>query len=443
MFLATAKVEDFDRFVEVFSTRVPRSASCTGPRARRCSAIPTRRTASGRSSTGTSRLEELRVRPRGPGDRAGGRHKGRPQAAMLVGENVSRPGRTRAPAGSGRGGLRPTLQGARSRAPSLTRRLVTRRTCHGRIDRSIDQGRRHRRANRPAVVHGHRQRERGEDGDRRHQCRRAACSDARSSCTSRTARHRQRRQGRRGQARPAGQGRRGLRRHLQLDPAGHQGPAVVGAGRSTSTPSSTRARRATAHLLHRPGAGAAGRPADPVAHASRPARGASYLPSADYIWPHVLNERVREVVTANGGEIVGEDYFPLDHTDYGETSSRSWRAAPRWCSTPSSRPGLTPFLQQLTTPASRARGGQLVCTYFDENFLNLVPAEQVEGLYSCLDYYQDVERSVQPGAARPLRRALPGQRAVHRRAARARACTGRSSSGRPRSRRPARSSRTR
>jgi len=32
-----------------------------------------------------------------------------------------------------------------------------------------------------------------------------------------------------------------------------------------------------------------------------------------------------------------------------------------------------------------------VCTYFDENFLNMVPAEHVEGLYSCLDYYQSVE----------------------------------------------------
>jgi ABC-type branched-subunit amino acid transport system substrate-binding protein len=40
-----------------------------------------------------------------------------------------------------------------------------------------------------------------------------------------------------------------------------------------------------------------------------------YLPSADYIWPHVMNRKVREVVTANGGEIVGEEYFPLDPTD--------------------------------------------------------------------------------------------------------------------------------
>jgi branched-chain amino acid transport system substrate-binding protein len=33
----------------------------------------------------------------------------------------------------------------------------------------------------------------------------------------------------------------------------------------------------------------------------------------------------------------------------------------------------------------------LVCTYFDENFLNLVPPEHVEGLYGCLDYYRDVQ----------------------------------------------------
>jgi branched-chain amino acid transport system substrate-binding protein len=32
----------------------------------------------------------------------------------------------------------------------------------------------------------------------------------------------------------------------------------------------------------------------------------------------------------------------------------------------------------------------VVCTYFDDNFLNMVPAAHVEGLYSCLDYYQNV-----------------------------------------------------
>jgi len=44
-----------------------------------------------------------------------------------------------------------------------------------------------------------------------------------------------------------------------------------------------------------------------------------YLPSADYIWPHVMNRKVHEVASANGGKIVGEVYFPIDHADWGET----------------------------------------------------------------------------------------------------------------------------
>src|SRR4249920_1067086 len=44
-----------------------------------------------------------------------------------------------------------------------------------------------------------------------------------------------------------------------------------------------------------------------------------YLPAADYIWPHIMNKKVRELVTTNGGTIVGEEYFPLDHTNYGTT----------------------------------------------------------------------------------------------------------------------------
>jgi ABC-type branched-subunit amino acid transport system substrate-binding protein len=116
-----------------------------------------------------------------------------------------------------------------------------------------------------------------------------------------------------------------------------------------------------------------------------------YLPSADYIWPHVLNEKVREVVTANGGTVVGEEYFPLDHTDYRETVANIKSSGADIVFNTVVPPGLTPFLEQLHGSGFAKRGGQLVCTYFDENFLNLVPAEQVEGLYSCLDWYQSVD----------------------------------------------------
>src|SRR4051812_41505869 len=44
-----------------------------------------------------------------------------------------------------------------------------------------------------------------------------------------------------------------------------------------------------------------------------------YLPSADYIWPHVLNEKVREVVTAGGGGGAGGGDFPPAREGYPAT----------------------------------------------------------------------------------------------------------------------------
>jgi branched-chain amino acid transport system substrate-binding protein len=52
---------------------------------------------------------------------------------------------------------------------------------------------------------------------------------------------------------------------------------------------------------------------------------------------------------------------------------------------------VVPFLEQLHDSGFTSRGGQLVCTYFEENLLGAVPAAHVEGLYSCLDYYQTVD----------------------------------------------------
>jgi ABC-type branched-subunit amino acid transport system substrate-binding protein len=116
-----------------------------------------------------------------------------------------------------------------------------------------------------------------------------------------------------------------------------------------------------------------------------------YMPSADYIWPHTMNKKVREVVTARGGEVVGEEYFPMDQLEYDRVVDDIMASGADVVFNTIVPPGLTPFLDRLHRAGFTARGGQIVCTYFDENFLNLVPAEQVEGLYGCLDYYRDVD----------------------------------------------------
>jgi urea transport system substrate-binding protein len=115
-----------------------------------------------------------------------------------------------------------------------------------------------------------------------------------------------------------------------------------------------------------------------------------YLPSADYIWPRVMNARVREIVTANGGEILGEEYFPLDHEDYRATVDRITSTGADVVFNTTVPPGVMPFLEQLHDSGFSSRGGRLVCTYFEENLLGALPAEHVDGVYSCLDYYETV-----------------------------------------------------
>src|SRR5215468_8999805 len=72
-----------------------------------------------------------------------------------------------------------------------------------------------------------------------------------------------------------------------------------------------------------------------------------YLHSADYIWPHIMNKKVRELVTVNGGEIVGEEYFPLDHTDYGRTVEAIMSSGAEVVFNTTVPPGVAPLLEQL------------------------------------------------------------------------------------------------
>src|SRR5262245_401060 len=36
------------------------------------------------------------------------------------------------------------------------------------------------------------------------------------------------------------------------------------------------------------------------------------LPSANYVWPHVLNKYARDLIEKNGGEVIFEEYYPLE-----------------------------------------------------------------------------------------------------------------------------------
>src|SRR3954466_6057157 len=87
-----------------------------------------------------------------------------------------------------------------------------------------------------------------------------------------------------------------------------------------------------------------------------------YMPSADYIWPHTMNKTVRQAVTERGGEIVGEEYFPLDIMEYERVVADIMASGAEVVFNTIVPPGLTPFLAQLHDAGFLAGGGKLVCT---------------------------------------------------------------------------------
>jgi len=115
------------------------------------------------------------------------------------------------------------------------------------------------------------------------------------------------------------------------------------------------------------------------------------LPSANYVWPHVLNEYARKSIEDNGGEVVLEEYYPLDQIEYGATVKRIMDEKIDVVFNTVIPPGLGPFIKQLYEAGFLKKGGRLSCVYYDENALNFNAAEEMEGLASCLDYFQNID----------------------------------------------------
>jgi branched-chain amino acid transport system substrate-binding protein len=115
-----------------------------------------------------------------------------------------------------------------------------------------------------------------------------------------------------------------------------------------------------------------------------------YLPSADYVWPHVLNAYARNVIEKNGGEVVGEEYFPVDYNEYSATVQKIMSSKVNVVFNTTIPPGVAAFFKQLYEAGFQKNGGRLACVYYDENALNITPAHEIEGLASCLDYFKAV-----------------------------------------------------
>jgi branched-chain amino acid transport system substrate-binding protein len=115
------------------------------------------------------------------------------------------------------------------------------------------------------------------------------------------------------------------------------------------------------------------------------------MPSANYIWPQLLNKWARQVIEENDGEVVFEEYYPLDQLEYSATVAKIMNENVDHIFNTVIPPGLQAFTKQLYEAGFQEKGGTISCVYFDENSVNYVPQRELEGVYTCLDFLHTVQ----------------------------------------------------
>ncbi|MGY8663839.1 substrate-binding protein [Bradyrhizobium sp. UFLA05-109] len=116
------------------------------------------------------------------------------------------------------------------------------------------------------------------------------------------------------------------------------------------------------------------------------------LPGSNYIWPRTLNAYARKLIESNGAEVVFEEYYPLDQVDFSATVNGIISNKVDVIFNTVIPPGVGPLFKQLYQAGYLKNGGRLAAVNSDENMLSIHPANEIEGLASCLDYYKAVAK---------------------------------------------------
>jgi len=114
------------------------------------------------------------------------------------------------------------------------------------------------------------------------------------------------------------------------------------------------------------------------------------LPAANYVFPRAVNEHARKLIENNGGEVIVEEYYPVDQIEYSATVSRIMTNKVDVVLNTIIPPGAGPFFKQLYEAGFGRRGGRLACLYYDEASLNINEPQEIEGMANCLDYFRAV-----------------------------------------------------
>ena len=117
-----------------------------------------------------------------------------------------------------------------------------------------------------------------------------------------------------------------------------------------------------------------------------------YLVGSDYIWPRTSNKIARKhIENVLKGQVVGEDYFPLGHTQFGSLINKIKLKKPDVVYSIIVGGSNVAWYKQLKAAGVTAKTQNLLTISVTEDEVLGIGGENVEGFYAAMKYFQSLD----------------------------------------------------
>lgn len=116
-----------------------------------------------------------------------------------------------------------------------------------------------------------------------------------------------------------------------------------------------------------------------------------FLLGSDYVFPKTANKIIRAQLAAEGGEVVGEEYTPLGHTDYSTIISKIKAAKPDVVYNTLNGDSNVAFFKQLKDAGITSKDLTTLSVSVAEEEIRGIGADVLEGHLAAWNYYQTTD----------------------------------------------------
>lgn len=116
-----------------------------------------------------------------------------------------------------------------------------------------------------------------------------------------------------------------------------------------------------------------------------------YLLGSDYVFPRTANKIIKAQLAAEGGEVVGEEYTPLGHTDYSTIISKIKQAKPNVIFNTLNGDSNVAFFKQLKDAGIAAKDTTVMSVSVAEEEIRGIGTDVLAGHLASWNYYQSTD----------------------------------------------------